>query len=414
MTRSRRSWAVAIVALVLAVSACGGAEGDSRHLTVWIMDPGSPTVEQILDRAARDFESRHDGLTVTLEFLPWTRAHERLETAAGAGQLPDLAEMTTSWTPEFAASGVLDELVPLDGLTPVPALLAAGTFGGASYGYPWYGGARSLVYRTDILDDVGVGPPATWTELLSVGERIAAAEVDVAPLHVAGEYAHWFVPLIWGAGGEIASEQDGSWTPGVDSDAGRAAFAHYQRLWETGWTPDEALSWTSVDVREAFAGGRSAMMIAAGWDLAAVLEGNPDLRDRVGVALLPAGPAGVRDAYAGGSHLVVSATSTERELAHEFARWLVDPERAAGVATEIGFLPGTAEGVRAAVGHDDLYRTFGTQLVDHSRSYPPAVWWSRIDSDRVLVHEMQRLLRGEQTVNEAVTAVDTAIRAAAG
>jgi N,N'-diacetylchitobiose transport system substrate-binding protein len=416
--RTRTAWVSGAAALALALAACGGDDGDDadqeRSLTVWIMDPGNPVVEEIVNGTARAFEEQHEGVTVEIEYVPWPQAHDQFATAIAGGVVPDVAEMGTTWTPEFAALGAFDPVEPAAGVAYVPALMGSGTVGGANYGYPWYAGARALIYRTDIFEQIGAEPPATWDDVLAVGEQIAEADLDVAPIHVAGEYQHFLIPLIWGAGGEVATEQGGTWEPGVDSDAGRAAFAFYQELWETGWTPDGGISWTSVDVREAFTNEQSAMMVAGGWDLANILDNNPDLEGRVGVTLMPAGPAGNRDAFAGGSHLVVFEESPNQNLAHEFAQFMISPEQVTNFTGQIGFLPGTADGVQAAVGGDDLYSTFGVQLVEHSRSYPAAAWWGQVEGDRTFINEVQRLLQGDQTVEEAVANIDAAIRAAIG
>jgi N,N'-diacetylchitobiose transport system substrate-binding protein len=404
-----------VVAAALAITGCGGGADEPRTLTAWIMDPGSPEAEEVVAQAVREIESRHRGLTVRLEYIPWTQGYDRFLAATSGGPAPDLAELSTGWTAEFAATGALAPITPRH--DDIPALVAAGTLDGTSYGYPWYGGARALVYRTDLLERAGLAPPATWDELLVVGEQLARAHPDIAPIHVAGGYTHWYASLIWGAGGEIATAADGpddggAWRPGVDSPAGRAALAHVHRLWQAGWTPPAGVDWTSVEVRDEFAAGRSAMLIAGGWDLAHVLARQPDLADRVAVALLPAGPAGVRDAFAGGSHLAVFDGAAEPDLAHELAQLLTSPDRAASFTGPIGFLPGTAAGVQAAVGDDPLFGPFGTQLVEHSRSYPAAPWWSQVESERVFAEQTQRLLRGEQTVNETVSAIDTAISTA--
>lgn len=410
----------AAAALVLALTACGnddnggGDPTDDAALTVWIMDPGNPTVEEIVENTARAFEDLHEGVTVNVEYIPWAQAHDQFTATIAAGETPDVAEMGTTWTPEFASLGVLDTVEAPAGVEYVPALVESGTVDGTNYGYPWYAGARALIYRTDVFDALALDPPQTWDEVLSVGEQIADSEMTLAPIHIAGEYQHYFIPLIWGAGGEIATFSDGTWTPSVDSDAGRAAFAHYLELWETGWTPDGGLGWNSVDVRQAFTNEESAMMIAGGWDLANILDTNPDLDGRVGVTLMPAGPAGNRDAFAGGSHLVVFEGSDHRDLAHEFSQFMISPEQVTTFTEQIGFLPGTADGVDAAVGGDDLYATFGVQLVEHSRSYPAAAWWGQIEGDRTFINEIQRLMQGDATVEEAVAAVDEAIQNAIG
>lgn len=417
-TRTRAAaWASGASALLLALAACGnnsdGGTAGGGDLTVWIMDPGNPEVQAIVDQSAADFEAANEGVSVTVEYIPWDGGHDQFTAAIAAGEVPDVAEMGTTWTPEFAALGAFATVETGDAEY-VPALVESGTVDGTNYGYPWYAGARALIYRTDIFEQAEVEPPQTWDEILSVGQQIADAEPDIAPIHVAGEYQHWFIPLIWGAGGEIATQQGGTWTPGVDSDAGRAAFAHYQQLWETGWTPEGAVAWTSVDVREAFANEDSAMMIAGGWDLANILDTNPDLEGRVGVTLMPAGPAGNQDAFAGGSHLTVFEGSANPDLAHQFAQFMISPEQVTTFTEQIGFLPGTAAGVDAAVGDDTLYSTFGTQLVEHSRSYPAAAWWGQVEGDRTFINEMQKVLQGEQSVDEAVANVQAAIQTAIG
>ncbi|MGH8777323.1 MAG: sugar ABC transporter substrate-binding protein [Jiangellaceae bacterium] len=423
----RTTWLSGAVVLALAVAACGGDDGDdddaagtngdealSGDLTVWIMDPGNPEVQETIDATGVAFEAEHEGVTIDIEYVPWPNAHDQFVTGIAGGQVPDLAEMGTTWTPEFGSQGAFVEVEAPEGDEYVPALVESGTVDGTNYGYPWYAGARALIYRTDIFEQAGVEPPTTWDELLTVGDTIAAAVPDIAPIHMAGVYVHMLAPLVWGAGGEIASQEGDTWMPSVNSDAGKEAFSFFETLWKKGWSPEGAVQWNSVDVREAFMNGQSAMMIGGGWDLSAILSGNPELEGKVAAALMPAGPGGNQDQFAGGSHLVVFEESENKELAAAFAEYMIAPEQVTTFTEQIGFLPGTVAGVEESVGSDDLYSVFGTQLVEHSRSYPPAAWWGAVEGANVFPNEAQKLMQGQVTVDEAVANVDAALQDAIG
>lgn len=385
-----------------------GADGE---ITVWIMQPGSDEVERIVQEAVDAFEAEHDGATVALDFVPWASAHDQFVTAIGAGQTPDVAEMGTTWTPEFAELGGLRAIEGGLGEGYVESLIESGTVDGTAYGYPWYAGARSFIYRTDVFDELGLEVPTTWDELLEAGETIEA-ETDLDPINVAGDYVHMLAPMVWQAGGELAVEDGGSWQAAVDSEEGRMAFEAYADLYERGWSPEGAVTWTSVDVREAFTNEDAAMMIGGGWDLAAVLGTNPDLEGRVGTALLPEGPGGNSDTFAGGSHFVIFDEAAEPDLAQTFIEFMLQPEQVTAFTEEVGFLPGTVEGVEASsAAGDEVFGTFTTQLVDHSRSYPPTAAWGAIEGDKVFTNAIQQVMQGELTVDEAVAEVDAEMNA---
>lgn len=384
------------------------AEGDALEgtLSVWIMQPGSDEVEDIVGDTVAAFEDEHDDVEVDLQFVPWANAHDQFVTAIGGGQVPDVAEMGTTWTPEFAELGGLSTIEGADDGDYIDSLVESGTVDGEAYGYPWYAGARSLIYRSDVFDELGLDAPTTWEELLEVGETIEA-ETDLDPINVAGDYVHMLAPMVWQAGGELAVEEDGSWTATVDSEEGREAFGTYAELFERGWSPQGAVSWTSVDVREAFANGDAAMMIGGGWDLAAALDDNPDLEGDVDTALQPAGPGGNQDAFAGGSHFVQFEESENQELGRAFIEFALQEDQVTEFTEAVGFLPGTVSGVDAsAASGDELYDTFATQIVDHSRSYPSTGAWGAIEGDQLFTNAIQQVMQGDLTVDEAVAQVD--------
>lgn len=418
MMRGTRIWAVLIAAIMaLALSACpaddepdDGAdpaengeetEATGEEIEVWIMQPGTEAVEEIVRSQVETFEEE-TGATVDLQFVPWPAAHDQFVTGIAGDRVPDVAEMGTTWTPEFGEMGALAPVATGE-QDYIESLVESGTIEGEARGAPWYAGARALIYRADVFDELGLEPPETWDDVIAAGETIEA-ETDLHPFGVIGGYTHLYLPMIWHWGGEIATESDGGWESRIDSPEAVEAWTFYADMFERGWAPEGALGWNSAELREAFAAGDFAMMIGGGWDLAAILDSAPDLEGDVEAVLTPEGPAGNRDAFAGGSHFVVFEGSDQPDLAQQFIDHMLEEERVAEFAVELGFLPGTESGIEASgLLDDELFSPFAEQLRDHSRTYPASGAWGELEGEGVFITAMEQVLGGDRTPEEALT-----------
>src|SRR5205085_3779086 len=215
-----------------------------------IMEPGAPELRAFFASATAEFEAAHRGDRVEVQFVPWASAHDQFVTAIGGGQVPDVAEMGSTWTPEFADIGAL-ESAEITGRY-VPSLVEGATVDGKVYGVPWYAGARALIYRADVLASLGLPVPATWTDLVTVGRAIRD-RTGMAAFGVAGNAEHYVLPMVWQNGGEIAERRGGIWRSGMDSPAAVAAVQFYADLYRSEhFAPAGALSWNARDVRKAF------------------------------------------------------------------------------------------------------------------------------------------------------------------
>ncbi len=140
----------------------------SGDITVWIMGADTDPSNEVVKAQAKAFEEQHPGTKVDLQFVAWTQAHDKFTTAIAGQKTPDVAEIGSTWTPEFAATGAFAEQpAPAEGQY-LSALQDAGTLDGKFYGLPWYAGARALFYRTDVFDELGLKPPTTWDEWMVV------------------------------------------------------------------------------------------------------------------------------------------------------------------------------------------------------------------------------------------------------
>ncbi len=408
-----------VLALVVAVGllpGCGaltpsaGKSSAKGPLQVWIMEPGNPELRTFFTSASGEFEAAHPGDRVEVQFVPWASAHDQFVTAIGGGQVPDVAEMGSTWTPEFGDIGALEPAELGGGADRyVDSLVEGATVDGTIYGVPWYAGARALIYRADVLASLGLPVPTTWDELLTVGRAIRD-RTGMAAFGVAGNGGHYVLPMVWQNGGEIASRKGGVWRSGMASPPAVQAVQFYADLYRVErFAPAGALSWNARDVRKAFEAGDLGMMIGGAWDVRALLAAHPELAGKVGTALLPAGPSGRRDTFAGGSHLVVFAGTKKAPLARRYLDFLLDPARVATFTNQIGFLPGARDALTAATPPDPLYRPFSDQLQDHSRTYPPTREWGGFEADGLFTSAVQQVMAGKKTAAEAMKAVAKAM-----
>lgn len=416
------------VLAALTLAACGGGDNDdeaggsegggeggelSGELTVWIMQPGE-TVLPVLESTVDAFEAEHPDVTVTLESVPWETGHDQFVTAIAGGDVPDVAELGNTWLLEFAEQGALAEVEWPEDQEFVSGLSDSAVLDGTAYGYPWYAGVRALIYRTDIFEQAQVEAPETWEDVLAAGDAIKTAMPEITPIQTAGGYQHMFQPMIWGEGGDIATQDGDTWAPGFDTDEGKAALSTIDQLWKKGWSAEGAVQWNSLNVREDFALGNTAMMIGGGWDLTAILGANPDLDGKLGVALFPAGSAGSHDSFAGGSHIGVFEESDNKEAAKAFSEFMMTEDQLVPFAEAVGFLPGTVAGVEAVVGDDPLKQVFADQYLENSRFYPIAPWWGKVEGAVTIPNAIQKLLLGDASVDETAAEIDTGIQGIIG
>ena len=169
----------------------GTAAGAGKKLTVWIMEGTNPDSSAYFDKVKKAFKDKTQA-DLDVQMVPWTAAKDKFTTSIAGNTTPDVAEVGTTWTPEFADAGALADLTAkvkaanLDGDL-VAGLKDAGTVDGKLYGMPWYAGIRSFLYNKDIFAKAGITtPPATWAELKDAVAKIKKADPAVTPFFIPG------------------------------------------------------------------------------------------------------------------------------------------------------------------------------------------------------------------------------------
>jgi multiple sugar transport system substrate-binding protein len=248
-------------------------------------------------------------------------------TRAFDSELPlDVISTHTKYSPSQARWLLpLDEVMPqelVDDLLPRPAELSR--IDGRLLQIPRNLDVRLLHYRRDTIETA----PQTWNELIDV-----AALVTHMSSHGAAPFYGFLFPgrdsglfgtfyeLLVSAGGNLFDDE---LRPAFDSEAGRWAVErivelhHVRRV-----TPRELTTWHYDEISASFRAGHAAMV--SDWPGSYHLYRDPSTcrgADRLGLALLPQGPAGVRAAYSGCHSFAIPRTARNLEVAAALIRHL--------------------------------------------------------------------------------------------
>ncbi|GHF14583.1 sugar ABC transporter substrate-binding protein [Streptomyces spiralis] len=316
---------VLTVASALTLTACGGSGGagvaaDAKQtLTVWAMG----TEGEKLADVAKAYEKSHTNITVKVTPVGWDVAHQKLVAAAAAGKLPDVVQMGGTYLGEFADMGALE---PIDTKTFkqgdfFPAAWQQASYGGKTYGVPWYVDTRVLYYRTDLAAKAGIkSPPATMGDLQKAAEAYQAKAGTKWGLSIQPgglDTVQSFYPFLYSAGGEILT-QDGK--PVVNSPEAVNALKNYGSYFSKGLSEKSVRP--GYDVTKDFNNGSVPMFFGGPWVMSLLDDNYPDLKGKWAVAAVPADKSSV--SMAGGSSLAISADSEHKPAAKQFISYLAD------------------------------------------------------------------------------------------
>src|SRR5699024_9528785 len=227
----------------LALAACGGdsggsggeVDGEGKTLTMWLMEGTNASADAYIEELKTAFADA-TGATLDVQVQPWDGAHDKFVTAMAGGTCPDVAEVGTTWVPEFADAGGIDMLtedIEAAGLSDgmVDGLVEAGTLDGEMYGMPWYGGVSSLLANPELLEDAGVdSQPESWDDLLTMITTLEEHDPDWISFPVLGASIFPAISFVWGAGGLIAEEQGGQWKATINAPEAVEGLTWYADL----------------------------------------------------------------------------------------------------------------------------------------------------------------------------------------
>lgn len=271
--------------MVLALSWVANC-GEEIH---WLYNT-SPERDYIVEKLP-EFE-KATGIKVIADGVGWMGYREKLilSMTSGTGEY-DVIDVPGQWFTEFCSSGFLtplDTFLTNSELTPsdydyedfMPVMRDSFTWKDQKpYAISELINVPIMSYRTDLVQDVGVGLPCTWDEFTKVGDYFLSKGITplVMPLIRQGALPEFFMAFLKTAGGSIFDE---NMEPVFNSPAGVAALQFLTTL-VNKYVPQAAFQYHWQHAQDAFMKGED-IPFAFTMGSTAIQANDPSLSNVVG------------------------------------------------------------------------------------------------------------------------------------
>ncbi|MEW2286154.1 extracellular solute-binding protein [Streptomyces sp. NPDC047841] len=375
---------------------------------VWLFqEVDNQPKRRVVDAVVAGFEKAHRGAGVTVEYIPVETRAQRVKAAFNDPKsAPDVIEYGNTDTAGYVRDGGLADVTrEFDAWSEAkdtdPTARQSVTVDGKVYGAPYFVGVRALYYRTDVLRELGLRAPRSQAELISTAKRIRAARPGLYGLAVGGAYTYGAMPFIWANGGDLATDQGGTYASAIDSPAARKGIEAYTSLFGDDNCPAaKCAGMGGNDTVTAFASGKAAMAIGGDFSHAAVEAGK--VKGKYAVVPLPGvEPGSIAPAFAGGNNIGVLRSTSHRTLAVDLMERLASKKTQGELFDAMGFLPTFTDVRRRAAAEKPYVKPFVRTLAAGTRFVPASPAWAQIDSSLVLPTMFQEIVSGRKDVAAA-------------
>lgn len=270
------------------VSGCSFGTGQQRaagsggnSVTIWDISTGDQ--QKLVKDLARHFSSTHKNMSVTVQFFQNDPYKNKLRTAMGAGNPPDIF---FGW-----GGGVLKSYVDAGKVYPLPgsvntskffpSMMRPVTFNGKVYGIP-NNGVQPVVffYNKQIFSKYNLSPPRTWSGLLKMVKLLK--QKGVTPISLAGQnkwtsmmYQEYLVNRIGGSAPMqgVLNKKPNAWS----DPAFIKANTMIQQLVSMGAFPKgfPALNSDTQQDAQLLYSGKTAMWLMGSWGYQTILSDAP-------------------------------------------------------------------------------------------------------------------------------------------
>ncbi|WP_458249309.1 extracellular solute-binding protein [Streptomyces sp. MAI_2237] len=400
----RRRSLLALAPVGLA-GACGlvPGEADRRTVTVWLMKDSAS--QDFLRRFTERFEQEHTDLRLDIRIQQWTgigpKVQAALDSASGHG--PDVIEVGNTQVPQYVEGDRLLDLT-LESLRWgrrdwLPGLAEPGQQASHQYGIPWYAANRVVIHRKDLFSRAGVtAPPRTREDWLAATRHLDSGGVQ--GIYLAGQDWYTLAGFIWDEGGDLADDREGGgWRGTLDTPAALRGMDFYRRLQSLGRGPvgsDEE----HPPQAGVFAEGRVAQIVAVPGQARAIVQQNPELREKIGFFPVPGRtPHRPGAVFTGGSDLVVPNNTRERDGAVAVVAALTGVRWDTDLARTMNYVPNRKSLAKAVAGEEGVAAMAAGAA--QGRATPATPQWGAVEADNPIKPYMTRVLTGADPATEA-------------
>jgi len=209
-----------------------------KSLTVWVASYGKEQAQIIQNLVDNEFTNNTD-IPVNIQLIP----ADVVLRAALAGNGPDVVVgLSQATLQDFAMRDATVDLSVLEGYEEISAefpdsAIQTATYNGGVYGLPETANFLMMFYRQDILDELGLEVPTTWTEFIEMipvlQQHNYSAFVPNAYLNDGSGNLNFYQALVLQNGGDIYNGEGSDYgiSSGLSDKAAMEAFKDYTDLY---------------------------------------------------------------------------------------------------------------------------------------------------------------------------------------
>jgi len=406
-------------AAVGTLAACGGNGGSSSSGGGQLKIIGAGSQEAGLRKALDEYKKAHADFDFNLSFSPADQLQTALRAQLAAGNAPDMHAVypgngSAMSMAQLSKANLLADLSDQSWTQKIPTGFK-GAFQNDGKTFIFSPGTSVLgaIYNKKAFATAGVEPPKTWSELLTVCDKLK--KKGIVPIAL-GAQTPWITQLIDYAlvPGTVYAK-----TPDFDDKmaAGTASFADsgwadamdkYLELQKKGFFNDNPNGTTYEQATSMVGTGKAAMAVQVSAVLQAFREAAPS-PDDLGMFPFPATDVEADNWIPGGVvvGLGISAKSKNADQAKKFIEYCGQPDVVNAWAEAVACVPLYSDG-EAKV--DPVLKPFLPYLKDNKAVPFMDQRWPNAEVQPTHFAVVQELLGGKSTVEGALKKMDAAYR----
>src|SRR3954451_21414065 len=148
-----------LLGLVAATASASPQRAQANKLTVWLQVDAQSGWPDVVASVNQQFQKDHPGWTVDVQYQNWGDHLQKFDATLAGSSTPDVIEMGNTEMTKYMAAGAfqqLDKSTFDNSSNWLKGLAASATFGGKTFGVPYYAGSRLATYRTDLFKKAGI------------------------------------------------------------------------------------------------------------------------------------------------------------------------------------------------------------------------------------------------------------------
>jgi len=387
-----------LLGLVAATASASPQRAQANKLTVWLQVDAQSGWPDVVAAANAQFQKDHAGWTVDVQYQNWGDHLQKFDATLAGGNTPDVIEMGNTEMVKYMAAGAFSDLSSFKSSFAnsgswLKGLAASGTYGGKTYGVPYYAGSRVVTYRTDAWNKAKIKkPPSSLAQFTAYAKKLAAANKSVkgfSPVYIAGTDWYFAMSFVYDYGGSIAKTQGGKWVGNLDSKQSIAGLTAFKNFFNVASKASKTSDENHPAPYDVYSQGGAASIIGPGWFSCCV---GTKYKGVTAQFVMPSHTAGqAMPGFLGGSDLAVPAPSKNTALAADWIKDFTSTDAQRALQSK-GNIPNATNLLGTSVNERAATRSWFVPAAKH---------WVDVENGNILRNMLAQILKGKLTVKQA-------------